>query len=315
MCQRITRGCGVVAATVTLLLGGCSGGDSGVTLSSLETRDTVVFTSFADLQADKNVRASGVSQSATLTMNVASLLVTNVVIDTVDTTSSYLTLGFNSAVELDGARAESATTDLSWSTAMGDTVTDDGVAYTIVSADGAESLVLGDARDSWVNWNYQTFGVWQHTTVVGPTATVEIGAISAGSPSPVSGIPTTGTASYAGVAAGIYVDPTGELFSTAATLTSSADFLSRRLSFNTVGTTTVNASGATAAAPDLNLSGTLGYGVSSNQFSGAVSSAGGTLNGTAVGKFYGPNAEEIGGTYELSDGGVETMIGGFGAKR
>ncbi len=48
-------------------------------------------------------------------------------------------------------------------------------------------------------------------------------------------------------------------------------------------------------------------------FSGNVSATG--LTGSSSGQFYGPNAEELGGVFALEGTGVETYIGGYGAKQ
>ena len=53
-----------------------------------------------------------------------------------------------------------------------------------------------------------------------------------------------------------------------------------------------------------------------NLFSGKVSTADDKLSGNLNGKFYGPNAAEIGGTYGLKNkDATEHLIGGYGAKR
>ena len=62
----------------------------------------------------------------------------------------------------------------------------------------------------------------------------------------------------------------------------------------------------------LNMQGTLTYAAGSNDFSGSVSSSG--LNGNAKGRFYGPAANEAGGTFALTGSGVQAYIGAFGAK-
>jgi hypothetical protein len=66
------------------------------------------------------------------------------------------------------------------------------------------------------------------------------------------------------------------------------------------------------------MSGTLTYAAGTNAFSGVVTAAGAGsgLTGNAIGKFYGPTATEIGGTYAIKAGsGLESLIGGFGGKR
>ena len=61
------------------------------------------------------------------------------------------------------------------------------------------------------------------------------------------------------------------------------------------------------------MAGTLNYAAGSNAFSGNVSATG--LTGSSSGQFYGPNAEELGGVFSLEGAGVETYIGGYGAKQ
>ena len=53
-----------------------------------------------------------------------------------------------------------------------------------------------------------------------------------------------------------------------------------------------------------------------NLFLGKVTSADGEMSGNLSGKFFGPNTEEIGGTYGLKNtNGNVHFLGGYGAKR
>jgi hypothetical protein len=53
-----------------------------------------------------------------------------------------------------------------------------------------------------------------------------------------------------------------------------------------------------------------------NLFLGKVEAAAAGLKGNLSGKFFGPSAAEIGGTYGLQkEDGSEHLIGGYGAKR
>jgi hypothetical protein len=63
------------------------------------------------------------------------------------------------------------------------------------------------------------------------------------------------------------------------------------------------------------MSGTLTYSSGANQFSGAISTAGSAMTGTAVGTFYGPSANEIGGTFGVTGSSGQGMIGAFGGKQ
>ena len=60
------------------------------------------------------------------------------------------------------------------------------------------------------------------------------------------------------------------------------------------------------------MTGTLTYEAGSNQFTGPVETTGG-MEGTATGLFFGPAAQEIGGTFATRGEGVEAYIGAFGA--
>jgi hypothetical protein len=93
------------------------------------------------------------------------------------------------------------------------------------------------------------------------------------------------------------------------------------VAFSTSGSTAAaTATGAALANPSiLNIQGTLNYAGGSNDFSGPVSSltvtgVAPTLAGSARGQFYGPAANEIGGTFALKGVGAEGYLGAFGAK-
>ena len=98
-------------------------------------------------------------------------------------------------------------------------------------------------------------------------------------------------------------------------MNATVDFGARNILFTTSDTKALNMNtNAETANTSLNLTGTLTF-PGSASFSGNVSTVDNRLSGTASGRFYGPAAEELGGTYHLSRGTRERMIGGFGAKR
>jgi hypothetical protein len=71
-----------------------------------------------------------------------------------------------------------------------------------------------------------------------------------------------------------------------------------------------------AAAPNLNLNGSLSYLPSSSSFNGTLTNSAGTMSGASKGQFYGPAAQELGGVFTLkSPTTVETFTGAYGAKR
>ena len=165
-------------------------------------------------------------------------------------------------------------------------------------------------------WNYQTFGIW----AARPGATSwQTGAISIGAPTPAAAVPTTGLATFTGAALGLFVNATGTPFSTSALMNAQVNFGGRSIAFSTTQTDLVNLNtgASTLNVTGLNLSGSFTYGAGVNQFTGPVNTSNGQLTGQAIGRFYGPNAEEIGGAYRLAPpgGGVSHMLGSFGGRR
>jgi len=202
-------------------------------------------------------------------------------------------------------------------------------SYSIAAGDGFYSPInnnvtvaynkAGTSAALFVNpafegWQYQTFGVWGSTGSFATSANSN--AVSVGTASPASGVPTTGTANFSGVAAGVYQSVTGASFITGATMNASVNFGSRTIGFATTGTNALPVYGTTGliSAPGLNMVGQLSYGSGTGNFSGPVVAANG-MTGAIAGQFYGPNANEIGGTYGLGNANVGAMIGGFGGKR
>jgi hypothetical protein len=177
---------------------------------------------------------------------------------------------------------------------------------------GATGSMVLAANPYAMGWEYQSFGIWNVESAITP----DIHAVSFGAPTPVSGIPTLGTATFSGKLGGLYVSPLGQGALAFADVSVSADFSARTLGFSSTGTTTTRDLAVTAPAPSLNLSGTLTYAAGSGYFSGTLNNAGGTLSGTSSGQFYGPAAEELGGAFRLrSASSVETFTGAYGAKR
>ncbi len=178
------------------------------------------------------------------------------------------------------------------------------------------------------DWNYQSFGVW--TTTSGT-----VNAMSYGAPTAAAAVlPLTGTATYMGSLQGRYVAAAGDVlngetlsagvqFGLAANVTALVNFDTRQIGFSTTSST-LQRQGTSSTPPpapfvdsNFNISSTtLTVSGSANAFSGTVAagSNGMGLSGNVDGRFYGPNAEELGGVLGLSNGG-RALIGGFGAKR
>ena len=180
--------------------------------------------------------------------------------------------------------------------------------YIAVKEDGLEAGFAASARS--LGWNYQSFGGW--LMAIGfEEFEEEVVVQTVGATSPPSGVPMTGTATYEGLSAGVYTVNSGAL-ATVSDVEAVVDFATRSIDFMTSGTEVSNVNRDATEMPALNMTGTLGYEAGANQFMGSVTTTGG-FTGTANGLFYGPAAEEIGGTFATQGTGVEAYIGGFGA--
>ena len=159
------------------------------------------------------------------------------------------------------------------------------------------------------DWNYQTFGYWiDDRSSSGRVAT----AFSMGNPTPAGAEISRSSASYDGRARGVYTDG-GDIFETDARMSARVDFRDREIDFSTSSTRLTSVgSDRYRSAGRLDMEGTLTIG-DGYRFSGQVETER-SLEGTATGTFYGPDAQEIGGTFSLG-GGDETLTGAFGGRR
>lgn len=165
-------------------------------------------------------------------------------------------------------------------------------------------------------WDYQSFGVW--TTGAG-TGSGTIGAATIGAETAGSALPVSGSAVFSGVSGGHYVDSAGVSTFVGSDMTATTNFATRSIAFSTTNTRTSADLVSAISNNNLNTSGALTYSAGVNQFTGAVTSIGGgasnaAMTGSATGKFYGPTAQEIGGTFALSAGSAG-YLGAFGGKR
>ncbi len=202
---------------------------------------------------------------------------------------------------------------VSFNTAVGDTISSSVYSTAFVAYNKAQTAAAIFANPYAAGWEYQTFGVWGNNGSFSVAATSN--AASVGAATPASGMPTAGTAMFNGVAGGIFATPSGASYLTTAAMAASVDFGSRVVGFATAGTVATSTyTTASTSAPALNLTGRFAINPGTSQFSGSVVSAGG-MTGGASGQFYGPNANEIGGSFGVANASIGAMIGGFGGKR
>ena len=137
-----------------------------------------------------------------------------------------------------------------------------------------------------------------------------VGVMAGGVETPISAVPTTGTATYNGTTLGV-----GATGATAFALSGNAQIVANftnqavTTTFSNIVTQNI-VGGAMGTLPDLTGSATL----RGNKYQGPIGN--GAFVGTTNGTLYGPNAEETAGVWNVSNGFTHTTaMGSFGAKR
>ena len=180
----------------------------------------------------------------------------------------------------------------------------------VINFDDGTKIVLHDP--SAAGWTYQTFA---HYT--DPKGHVYQGYQSLGDETDFTDLPAKGTATYKGISTAYVVTDKNNRQLTSNVM-AIVDFGLKGVRFETSNShfhTLENGKRVSEADKNYDFKGTASW-KDGNLFSGKVSTADDKLSGNLNGKFYGPNAAEIGGTYGLKNkDATEHLIGGYGAKR
>ncbi|MEM9975538.1 MAG: transferrin-binding protein-like solute binding protein [Pseudomonadota bacterium] len=280
----------LVAAGAATALSACGGGGGG-------GLPTVQFTSNSEVPQNGVLVANGRAVTASYTVNQSTGEVT------LGSVGGPNSATFTSTIRNDLAEdvvitAPGEDIDINLSTAAGQFF---GDGFFIVSADGNSVLTLGGG-----SLEYQLYGTW--LTGFG-TGSGTAGAGSFGAETQASSIPP-GTASYSGAGTGFYRDASGQGFYTDFDVSATTDFASISISSSNTSAQDVLLQSGAFAATDLDFSGS--GSVSGNSFSAGIAST--DLSGTANGSFYGPSAEEFGGTFSATGLSGEVHIGSFGGQ-
>ncbi len=160
------------------------------------------------------------------------------------------------------------------------------------------------------SFEHTQYGIWLESgsasVLAGSSREVtEVSAFVIGTPTPVGQMPTAGQASYRGNVLAVELAGDAQPRSLSGPLDATADFGTGRL---------------TAVAELRGAADNVAFGqvrmeamaIAGNSFAGSASSTRGH-SGSAEGGFTGPNAVELGGTFELT--GPSTVHGAFAAKR
>jgi hypothetical protein len=165
--------------------------------------------------------------------------------------------------------------------------------------------------------NFSSYGIWENVT--GTANGLDIGStggIAFGNTTPVSGIPTSGTATYTGSTVGAAVDG-----STQKVLVGTVSLTANFTQMNINGSFNINSVGANnTTTPWANLTmptTSIASGVAGGPYSGTLTGnlpTGAITAGEVKGSFNGPAAQETAGVWAATDN-VTHAVGAFGAHR
>lgn len=302
-----------LVAFLAFVLSACGGGAGGSSagITSSPPPPPVQFSSFSDLPANTEVTVSGESIERTVTLGSDGRVTAfgqqgtigsasaNFVVNSQDQLTSIEVNGRNSSVEFDSSDESDPLV------VPGTQIV---VAALLGNADGSDQLIIADPFA--LGFDYQTFGAWGTGLLPGQTA--DYGLISVGAKTAGASVPTSGTATFSGVAGGLYVSNSGRVARYGAQATFGVNFNARTIDLSTFNDFLVDIETETATLIGLSLEGTLTYGAGSSEFDGTLTF--GNSSGQASGRFYGPGAEELGGVFEIF-GSSGSLLGGFGGRR
>lgn len=193
--------------------------------------------------------------------------------------------------------------------ASGDRIDDgmDSLLITARSSNGQKRGWMGNADA--LDYDHQTFGMWA-TGVGTSNGSVSVGSF--GSRTATADMPSSGSATYSGRSVGMVVTTDGRaLVAESQVGVTTSDFSS--VSVASTNTYVRNLSGGNAwRGQHLDFAGT--GTVDGNGFTANINGVipfSATSTGTVDGAFYGDNAEEVGGTFEMN-GAIGNYTGAFG---
>jgi len=295
----------VLLAPAVLVLTACGGGGGGSASSNN------LYVRWDNTSVSGTV-SGGISNEVDYTYNTSSEVITSLSNLSAGATGATLTATYDSSNDLGTATLTSAGgTTLSWNTATdsyGTLRTYTNIEYAL-SADGEDYALIANPFN--LNFDYQTFGTW--VTGAG-TGSGDAGNFSFGYVTTGSNIPTSGSATYTGYTGGRYSDSSARDYFISANLSATANFATRSVAVTTSNTYKSRNLVTDVLDTNINMTGTMTYAAATNNLTGTFSTADSRLSGTMKGQFYGPTANEIGGTFSAVSG-TEGIFGAFGAKQ
>ncbi|MHA6346426.1 transferrin-binding protein-like solute binding protein [Roseivivax sp. CAU 1761] len=287
----------ILTTTALTLLGACSngGGSGGINATPLKSFSEAV-------EQGGTYQTTGIVTSAAYTTNSDDEVTSVGDAETAPNAQLYMHI---EEELLRAARVNQSGADFAFNEGKGAEIvgSEDGQVFVVVNEDETMGGLFADPAG--IGFEYQSFGVWD---VMGEDNAGRAAAGSFGVRTAADAMPTTGTASYSGQSAGQVVTD-GQAYLTGSQVTLSTDF--ETVDMSSTDTTVVDMSTGnvtTTARPDLDF--TASGDLDGSGFTSNIDTAG--FEGSVNGQFYGPGAEEVGGTFAATTGGSNYM-GAFGA--
>jgi hypothetical protein len=299
----------LTVSIAALTLTACAGGGGVGSSSSSNGNVTTTATGFSGQANWTSSGAGDVTNVGAYDQSTSGLTYTETVNSSNVIQSNSFTSALGTTVSFDRAQGDTIGTIVTGPLA--------NKSYAELKSNGNDLAIISPA--SMNGWSYQSYGIWISNL---NSSSGTVGGGSVGSLTTGVSIPTTGTANFSGTSAGVYTNSSGIPFLTGSAMSASVNFATRSLGFATTGTQILLSSGSWQATSGLNTTGTLSYASGTNLVTGSnLATAGGggvavMTGGQVTGKFYGPAANELGGTFAVRAGaGVESYAGAFGSKR
>ena len=194
---------------------------------------------------------------------------------------------------------------------------DGTIRFWEIEADTNDELSFGVLTDP-EGFDFSAYGWWSTPTDRSTNIAGFGGVFSTGYETSAAAVPTSGLAVYSGSSVGLFYGAYADegLFDTQSLVQATANFGQRSISISSFATNAYRiGTNVQESAAGLNFNGTATYSQGSASFAGTARvSEAGWNQGALEGRFYGPNAEELGGTFSFTSSNGK-YLGAFGGRR
>ncbi len=291
--------------SLTFPLAGCvsGGGGGGGGASATSPQPIEIFSSWDSISPSSSVQ----SHSVTISGNNDEPRSEEITLDYDDkATLNQLTIGSDDNQEQIFKRNEVSNIE--------------GASYLyLMRASSDETDWLVGITPETEDWKYQSMALWLNED----ENNIDVGVLSFGNITLLANINHRTKVNFTGKAIGLYVDAQSNRYLTEATINASLQANTIELeatdtkAWRAPSITDINIiPDATSKTRDSNLDfmTDLTYNSSDNSYDAVGETKTGSLRGTVTARFYGPEAQELGGVFRISDDSGGRYSGAFGAK-